>query len=128
MIKKRQLFIALDADGKKVHVDEVDKESRMGFRCPYCKDSVLPKMGEKNVWHFAHRGAPCGYLLLKVPDGSVDGKLDFSGEKKIDLDSVDIGGECEKFLCVKCKKRSNKESGHRWKGNEFICPECFLNM
>ena len=35
---------------------------------------------------------------------------------------------CEKFLCVQCKKTFNKQGGHKWSGNEYICEECFLRM
>lgn len=127
-MKKRQLFTAVDENGEKVLVDDVDKEARGSYLCPYCKREVVAKLGEKNVWHFAHKDEVCEYLNLKGSDGSSDSVLDFSDVASVDLDSVDIGTESRDFLCVQCKKRFNKEHGLKWDGNEYVCRECFQNM
>ncbi len=127
-MKKRKLFTALDSTENKVLVDSVDKESRGSYLCPYCKKEVVAKLGEKNVWHFAHKGEICEYLNIKSSDGSSDSKLDFSSVKTVDLDSVDLGMDSRQFLCVKCKKRFSKEHGLKWAGNEYVCRKCFQDM
>jgi len=127
-MKKRKLFVALDAAGKKVMVDSVDKESRGTYLCPYCKKEVVARLGEQKVWHFAHKEEVCEYLNMKSSDGSADSKLDLSGVGTVELDSVDMGTDSRDFLCVKCKKRFNKSSGLKWEGNEYVCRECFRRM
>lgn len=127
-MKKRQLFTAMDSLGNKVMIDAIDKESKGIYFCPYCKKEVVAKLGDRKVWHFSHKGEVCEYLNLKSSDGSSDSKLDFSGVGSVDIDSIEIGTDSKDFLCVQCKKRFNKDSGHKWKGNEYICKGCFLRM
>ncbi len=127
MLKKRQLFTAIDEQGNKVIIDSINKTEIKRYLCPYCKAEVIPKMGEKNVWHFSHKGAVCEFLNLKTTDNLTNKTLDFSNEKTVELSDIEIS-DCKKFLCVTCKKRFNKESGIKWEGNEYICKECFMKL
>jgi predicted RNA-binding Zn-ribbon protein involved in translation (DUF1610 family) len=127
-MKKRQLFVALDKDGRKVLVDDIDKQSTDKFCCPYCKREVIPKQGEKNVWHFAHKEEVCEYLNIKSSDGLADAKLDFSSSPTRSMEGIELGSDSTQFLCVKCKKRFAKAGGIKWQGNEYVCRECFGGM
>ncbi|MCI7797333.1 MAG: hypothetical protein MR520_01960 [Mollicutes bacterium] len=44
-------------DGKIIHISNL-KESERGYKCgcicPQCSKQLIARMGEKNVWHFAH--------------------------------------------------------------------------
>ncbi|MBW2967274.1 hypothetical protein KY362_02195 [Candidatus Woesearchaeota archaeon] len=127
-MKKRQLFVANNKAGVRVNIDSIDRAAKEDYFCPYCNKEVVARLGSQKVWHFAHKGEVCEYLNIKSSDGLSDSKLDFSGVATVDLDAVDIGMESKDFLCVQCKKRFNKHSGLKWKGNEYICRECFENM
>ncbi|MFC1741295.1 competence protein CoiA family protein [Nanoarchaeota archaeon] len=127
-MKKRQLYTARDKAGKLVLIDDIDKGCKGSYLCPYCKKEVVPKMGDRNVWHFAHKEEVCEYLNIKSSDGLSDGKIEVSESASVGTDSIDIGSDSRDFLCVKCKKRFNKSGGLKWEGNEYICRGCFNNL
>ena len=43
----------IDKDGIRTHIEEID--DRKNYYCPCCKTVLVPKRGEINVWHFAHK-------------------------------------------------------------------------
>lgn len=47
---------ALNAEGKLVHVDSVQRGKKCGCICPYCKEPLEAKQGKKKAHHFAHIG------------------------------------------------------------------------
>ncbi len=137
-MKKRKLYIANTPEGK-IHIDSIDKEQlrqipekgnagRVRYTCPYCGAEVIPKMGEKNIWHFSHKGGLCSQFLGAQMDDGKNKRLDLSGVPTIKLSDIQLGEESAKFLCVKCKRTFNKASGHRWEANEYICEECFQKL
>lgn len=49
---------ANDENGKRIHIDNAKKGD--AYFCPVCGGAVIPKQGEFNMWHFAHRqGIDC---------------------------------------------------------------------
>ncbi len=140
MIKKRQLYIAIDSKSNRVKIEDVDRvdcdvdgdngevNRSEKYFCPYCKQEVIPKMGNKKVWHFCHKGEVCEYLNIKKRDKLIDAELDFSDTRGALLSELDIGSDCEDFMCVECKGRFSKKGGIRWKDNEYICRECFMKQ
>jgi hypothetical protein len=54
---------ALDADGRRLHVDAIDPERRRArapFRCMACGETLVAKLGSARAHHFAHRpGSAC---------------------------------------------------------------------
>lgn len=49
---------ANDENGKRIHIDSAKKGN--DYFCPVCGGAVIPKQGEFNMWHFAHRqGIDC---------------------------------------------------------------------
>lgn len=46
---------AVNVSGQRVHAEDADKEQE--YFCPICGESVIPRQGEVNVWHFAHQSA-----------------------------------------------------------------------
>lgn len=55
-----QFLYAQDESGKMVNIkDAKGKDSK--FFCPNCKDEMIPRCGNKNAWHFAHKNAKCQY-------------------------------------------------------------------
>ena len=131
-IKKRQLFQAINKNGKTVLIDKIknteEQTKSNKYFCPYCKHEVIPKTGEKKVWHFAHKDEICEYLNIKKTDKLNNQKLDFSKEKTISLSELNIGDDCEDFLCNKCKERFRKEIGIKWDGNTYLCKDCFAKL
>ncbi|HII71757.1 TPA: hypothetical protein HA265_03305 [Candidatus Woesearchaeota archaeon] len=125
---KRRLFIAVDVSGSRYHIDNIDKSIPARFMCPYCSQEVIPKQGEKNIWHFAHKDQVCEHLLKMGIDDGENAKLDFKAQPSISVSDIDIGSSSSKFLCVKCKKTFNKEFGKKWDSTEYICNGCFNSL
>ena len=117
---ERKLFYAIDGKGKRVLIDQIiDRDAE--YFCPFCKGKVIPKMGEKNVWHFSHVGESC---LLGKSDVGADGDLSSFGEGVVD--SSEIPFETDKFTCKICNSACSKENGVDL-GNGWICKECYKN-
>ena len=125
-MKRRQLSVAFDEEGKRVPIDSVERERK--YLCPYCTREVIPKMGEKKVWHFAHKGEVCEYLNIKTKDGLRDAQLDLQSIPTKSVSDIDIGEGCARFMCLKCRKAFRKEGGVKWERNEYVCKECFKLM
>ena len=47
------MLIAIDKDGKRVHIDDANKTEK--YYCPSCKSELILKRGEERIHHFAHR-------------------------------------------------------------------------
>lgn len=43
---------AFDSESRLIHIDDAIKGKE--YRCPNCGRKMIPKQGEKRVWHFAH--------------------------------------------------------------------------
>lgn len=113
---QRKLFYAIDASGKRVMVDDLNDNLRsMEFSCPYCKAKVIPKMGDKTIWHFSHSG-DCKVAKDK------ELSLDSFSSSTISMD--DIKFETDKFTCKLCNNASKKENGIDLHG-KWICKECY---
>ena len=56
-----QLFknpFAVNENNEIVYIKEDDRENKELYRncyCPKCREKLIPRMGEKNRWHFAHK-------------------------------------------------------------------------
>ncbi len=117
---ERKLFYAVDKNGNKVLIDSL-REKEGDFFCPFCKKKVVPKMGEKKVWHFAHIGGEC------VSSGYEEGMNRSLGDYKVNkIDVSDIPFETDKFTCKLCGTASMKENGVKLAAG-FICKECYKN-
>lgn len=111
---ERKLFYAIDVDGRKINIDSLNDESReIKLFCPFCKNEVIPKMGNQKIWHFAH------ISLCKIDE---DLTLDKFTDKTISID--DIKFETDKFTCGLCKFACDKSNGINFDGR-WICNECF---
>ena len=49
---------AFDENNKRVFIGDIEKEHRHDhtYKCPDCGTPMLPRLGEKNIWHFYHSG------------------------------------------------------------------------
>lgn len=56
------MLVALDVDlGVRVEAAQASKD-RLTYRCPGCREQVIPKQGKVVVWHFAHaKGSSCPF-------------------------------------------------------------------
>lgn len=147
-MKKRLLFLAKDRQGNVHNIDNIDKANKVDksdklgkadnvdkanklekankeeFFCPHCSETVVPKMGEQKVWHFAHKDRPCKPSYSGEPDKSTDSKIDLDkfGTTQTWKENTTVSPD---FLCFKCKKRFMKQLGLKWEGNEYICRACY---
>ena len=136
MIKNRKLFYAKTTDSAVVHIDYIDTDKlREDLFCPFCNERVIPRQGERNIWHFAHFGEPCSHSydklepemrkLLKeneVLDEFIEDK------RTIDIGEIQIPNDSKEFQCPFCFKLGAKEAGKRWKNNLYVCNDCFSNL
>lgn len=61
-LAKLKLPIALDnKTGELIHISNITKDNKdqYEFLCPKCKTPLIPKMGDINTHHFAHKNADC---------------------------------------------------------------------
>ena len=114
----RKLFIAIK-DGKKVFVDNLTDRTGT-FLCPHCKAEVIPKLGEKNIWHFAHKGEVCSFLKVTDAVESKETKL----ENMKTTSDIEMP-ESKTYKCKKCGNVGNKEFGIKL--DDWYCKECYLN-
>ncbi|MBT7903601.1 hypothetical protein HN587_07090 [Candidatus Woesearchaeota archaeon] len=121
-MKSRQVVKALDQNNNSIHVDSIPPESKE-FYCPFCKKEVIPRRGEKVVWHFAHKDEVCEFLNLKSKDDLDNATIEL--EKTISINDLEFKPISKYFMCVKCKNKFNKEVGIKWDSSEFICKDCF---
>ena len=118
-MRTRQLFQAIDGD-KLVHIDSLDDKSRT-LVCPHCRNSVIARQGEKNIWHFAHKTESCMESFPAIDDGR-NKRLDSYEMKKIELE---VPEDSTWFLCIKCKQKERKEKGISYSDKEYICKNCY---
>ena len=116
-MKKRKLSYALLND-KLIYINDIDNSSSNLFLCPNCNKEVIPKQGDKNVWHFSHKEKNCGYVGEKS-----NTKLDNFITKTIS--EIIVPSDPKYFSCVKCNKKTPKLLGVKWENNTFICKDCF---
>ncbi len=134
-MKYRKLFQAKDEEGYLHYIDNLDKEEikekKKSFSCPHCKQKVMPKMGEKNVWHFAHVDKPCDKLRISSDNLSSDESkktkniLSFTKKFKAGNDFKINPDSCQ---CEFCKKIQSKEYSIKWSENIYICKECYKQL
>lgn len=119
-MSERKLFQAI-SDGNIVHIDK-SVEKKGLFLCPHCKQEVIPKCGEKNVWHFAHKGETC--LESKgVLDDGLNKEITIDATKS--LSEIEVPEDPTYFMCMKCHKKERKELGIKYSEKEYICRSCF---
>ncbi|MBT5023457.1 hypothetical protein HOK51_03905 [Candidatus Woesearchaeota archaeon] len=126
-MKTRQLVIAKDKNGLDVNIDSISNSKEDKYYCPYCKQEVIPRRGAKVVWHFAHKDCVCKYLNLKTGDDLSDSTIEIDDIKTVSVSEVEFENKSRYFMCVRCKKKFNKEHGTKWDAKEYICRECFLS-
>ena len=134
-MKYRKLFQAKDEEGYLHYIDNLDKEEikekKKSFLCPHCKQKVMPKMGEKNVWHFAHVDKPCDKLRISSDNLSSDESkktkniLSFTKKFKAGNDFKINPDSCQ---CEFCKKIQSKKYSINWSKNLYICKECYKQL
>lgn len=83
--------------GNLISINDV-KGRKLEYTCPHCHQPVIPRMGEKNEWHFAHKGRPCKYdnyihTLAKI---RIRDWFNSSKEFKIQFDMSDLK-QCPKY-------------------------------
>src|SRR3989338_10739336 len=129
-LTQRKLFYAKDKSGTIALIDRL-KPGLLDnkFFCPHCSEEVIPKMGDFNVWHFAHKGRVCDALIEKKPqiEEKYEKKLfDYTDKFTTVIDSK--FGPSKKFICKLCKKTYYKDDGIKWDESFFICKNCYLGM
>lgn len=118
----RKLFYAKDAIGNRILIDKLlDREQKLF--CPHCNEEVIPKMGQKNVWHFSHIGKECKFLSKNSTktENKKFGDYNFSEVENIDVT------ESNKYCCKICNGTRSKESGRRIKDSIWVCKTCYVN-
>ena len=118
-MKKRKLFQAI-IDNKIVAIEKVDKENNKKYLCPHCKKEVIPKLGEKNVWHFAHKDKSCDYMNSVDEENSELKNFITKTTSKIEVPE-----DPNYFLCFKCRKKFPKENAIKWEEKKYLCKNCF---
>jgi hypothetical protein len=125
---QRKLFFAKDKEDNVVIIDRLKPGIiNNKFSCPHCNEEVIPKMGDTNIWHFAHKGKVCDALIDNKPDETPSKNLFEFTDKYTDKIDIKLGNS-KNFLCKVCKRTFSKESGIRWDDNDYICKECYLSM
>ena len=129
-MKTRELFCAVDSAGVRYNIDKLDKtEARNSkFFCPHCDAEVTPKMGEQKIWHFAHKGELCKYLLRKDAVDSAPTTLGDFSEKTVSVKEFKFSKDPHLFECEKCHTTTNKINGVKWEGDSYICLSCYGKM
>ena len=49
-----QFPLAEDGNGRIVHISTISRESGSDYRCPFCRESLIARLGARNAHHFAH--------------------------------------------------------------------------
>jgi hypothetical protein len=126
MKKDRELFYAKLENGDKVLVDKLQKGDSRKFLCPHCNGEVVAKLGDKKIKHFAHKGQVCEFLRkpVETPNKSLG---DYS-EKTVSIDEYKFTKDETIFECKICKKSMNKSIGLKWKGEDWVCKNCFSKL
>src|SRR3989338_7772249 len=106
----RKLFYARDINMNIVHVDRI-KEKEEIYYCPFCKELVIPRMGEKKVWHFAHVGQTCSKVAEELANDSLQ---EFATEVSV-ISNIEVPQDCSTYLCPFCTKTGSKKYGIAWK-------------
>src|SRR3989344_8497475 len=121
----RKLFYARDKNQSIVHVDKI-KERTESFYCPFCKGEVIPKLGGKKIWHFAHKSNDKRCDFNEVVESQMIGN--FVEDTIQNIENIEVPHDCENYLCPFCRNTGNKDFAVVWKSNIYICKNCFLDM
>lgn len=121
----RRLFYARDKNLNVIHIDMLSQKEGTYF-CPFCKERVSPRMGDKRVWHFAHIGNTCSNLSEENSGEDAD-LLEMTMDIPV-LDQVEVPQDCKAYLCPLCNQTGAKDYGVKWKGSIFICKECYGSL
>lgn len=57
MVKRKNPF-AIDKNGNLIYIKNKDYEHKKQYKecyCAKCNELLIPKMGDKNIWHFSHK-------------------------------------------------------------------------
>ncbi|MFA6089029.1 MAG: competence protein CoiA family protein [Candidatus Woesearchaeota archaeon] len=132
-MRERTLSWAINSTGDKVFIDELkDKDFEAKYNCPHCFCEVIPRRGDKKIWHFSHKGEECEYVKklknTKKDTASNSSLSNFMTKgKTIDIKDMDFE-DSDIFTCVLCKKEENKEKGTEWSKKVWICKNCYLHL
>lgn len=133
-MKDRKLFQAKDSNGYLHYIDNLDKKKirtdKTEFFCPHCRQGVMPRMGEKRVWHFAHIDKPCDKLTSQSDpeaDGNKKTKDIWSFTTKYKVGS-DFKIDPDSYQCEFCKKIKSKKYGIKWSEKIYLCKECYRQL
>ena len=120
----RKLFYAKDNNQNIVHVDRIREKDGKYF-CPFCKCEVLPKMGTKKTWHFAHKNNEHKCEFNEV----VESQLIEEFKRNVNaVENIDVPQDCQNYMCPFCRNAGNKDYAVTWRSNIFICKSCFQDM
>lgn len=132
---QRKLFYAKTKDNSIVHIDYIEKDVKEDLLCPFCNEKVIPRQGEMNIWHFAHSGDPCSHSYDNLePDMrrliTENEMLDrfAEGKKSFSVSQIEVPQDSKEFQCPLCFEIGSKSYGMKWKGNLYICKECYSNL
>ncbi len=133
---QRKLFYAMTSDNVVVHIDYVGKDNlKEVLLCPFCSERVTPRQGERNIWHFAHMGEPCSHSydrldpdIRKLIEGNEVLEKFIDEKRAFTVDQIEVPQDSKEFQCPLCFGIGNKEFGKKWRGNLYICNECFSNL
>ncbi len=134
-MRYRKLFQAKDSNGCMQYIDNLDKakikKEKTEFFCPHCSQKVLPRMGEKKAWHFAHIDKPCNKLRMSS-EGDIEAESkktkeiwSFTTKYKVGSDfKIDRGS----YQCEFCRKIQLKKYGIKWSNRIYLCKECYKQL
>jgi len=133
---QRKLFYAKTKDNAVIHIDYVEKGvDREELLCPFCNSKVIAKQGETNTWHFAHEGDPCSHSydkldpeMRKIISGNELLDKFSSGLRSFSVSQIEVPQDSKEFQCPLCFEIGSKNYGMKWKGNLYICKDCFSNL
>ena len=132
-MKYRKLFQAKDKKGKLHFIDNLKKGrvKKMTFSCPHCSQKVTPRMGKKNVWHFAHKDKACEKLIIssrnevQKEEDKTKGIWSFTTKFKV---GSDFKMDPKSYQCEFCKVIQSKEYGVKWSDDVYVCKPCYSQL
>lgn len=130
-MRDRKLSWAINEAGKKVFIEDLkDDELKQKFNCPHCYAPVIPKRGEKKIWHFAHKGEECEFVKNNIKtkdDTTKNSSLNAFMAKTTTMDNMEFE-DSDIFTCAICTKEDNKDNGTEWSKKIWICKNCYLHL
>lgn len=125
----RKLFIAFDKEKKHYNIDNLDKETIKNqiFYCPYCSNPVIPKIGEHNIAHFAHKIKDCQTQKTKQQQLS-DLELFKNNSISIEQSLKNSSNISPLFTCPICKSTLKKQYAIKLDSIRYICKDCIPRL